>query len=57
MEMRVIRAGIEKERELYEALLSATMNHKEYDGCYVMQYSEYRETDGQMIGVFVLRKN
>jgi len=54
MKTCVILVSIEKERELYEALLSATMNHTEYDGCYIMQYSEHRGDEGHMVGEFTL---
>ena len=37
-------------------LYSAMMEHREYDGCYVMQYSEYRDSEGRMIGEFMLRE-
>ncbi len=52
----LIVVNIDKERELYEALLSAAMNHTPYDGCYVMQYSEHRDSEGQMVGEFTLRE-
>jgi hypothetical protein len=55
MKTQVITVSIKKERELYDTLLSATMNHAEYDGCYVMQYTEHRGNDGQMVAVFTLR--
>ena len=54
--MLIIRVCIEKEPELYEELMSATMNHTQYEGCYVMQYSEYRGDEGQMMGEFMLRE-
>ena len=56
MKTRLILVSIEKERELYEALLSATMNHTPYDGCYVMQYAEHRNNEGQMVGEFTMRE-
>ena len=43
MATRVINVRIEKEQALYEELYSAMMQHREYDGCYVMQYNEYQE--------------
>ncbi|MGB5473085.1 MAG: hypothetical protein WBQ78_06385 [Gammaproteobacteria bacterium] len=56
MKTRVILANIHEERKLYETLLSATMNHTKYDGCYVMQYSEHRDREGQMMAEFLLRE-
>ena len=56
MKTRVITVTIHKERELYEALLSAAMNRTEYDGCYVMQFSEHRNNEGQMVGEFTMRE-
>ena len=56
MNNRVIKVCIEKEPELYEELVSATMNHTQYEGSYVMQYSECRGGEGQMIGEFMLRE-
>jgi hypothetical protein len=55
MKTRLIQVSIKQERELYDTLLSATMDHTEYDGCYVMQYTEHRGKDGQMIAEFMLR--
>jgi hypothetical protein len=56
MNNRVIRFCIEEQPELYEELISATTNHTLYEGCYVMQYSEHRGSEGQMIGEFTLRQ-
>jgi hypothetical protein len=56
MSKRVIRICIRKERSLYDELYSAMEEHREYDGCYVMQYSEY-PVDGEMIGQFMLRES
>jgi len=55
MNTREIRVSMDKEPELYNELYSAMMEHREYDGCYVMQYSEHRDTDG-LIAVFMLRE-
>ena len=55
MNTRIVTVSIKQERELYDTLLSATMNHIEYDGCYVMQYTEHRGKDGQMVAEFMLR--
>lgn len=56
MKTRTIKVNIRTEPELYEALLSATMNHTHYDGCYIMQYSECRGSDGQMVAEFMLHE-
>ena len=56
MNNRVIRVCIEKEPKLYEELESAMMNYTQYEGCYIMQYSEYRGSEGWMIGEFMLRE-
>ena len=55
MSIREVKVCIEKEQALYNELYSAMMDHREYDGCYVMQYSEYRSSEGQMMGEFILR--
>jgi hypothetical protein len=54
MNKRVIRVCIEKEPELYKELESAMVEHREYDGCYIMQYSEYRNSEYQLIGEYLL---
>lgn len=54
MSLRLSRRFIEKERTLYEELLSAMMSLREYNGYYIMQYSESQE-NGQMVGKFILR--
>ena len=54
--MRLIRVVIDREQELYEELMSATINHAQYEGCYVTQYTEYRDSAGRMIGEFMLRE-
>ena len=56
MNTRVIKVNIEKEQALYDELYSAMMEHREYDGCYVMQYSERQEHEG-MVAVFMLRES
>jgi len=56
MNKRVIRVSIEKEPELYKELESAMLEHREYDGCYIMQYPEYRNSEYQMIAEFILRE-
>ena len=56
MKPHVIIVKIQKEPELYEALVSAAMNHTPYDGCYVMQYAEHRNNEGQMVGEFTMRE-
>lgn len=54
MNTREIRVNIIKEPELYAALYSAMETNSEYDGGYVMQYSESQE-DGWRVAVFLLR--
>ena len=56
MNKRVIRVYIDQEPELYEELLSATMNHTQYDGCYVTQYMENLGEELQRMGEFTLRE-
>jgi hypothetical protein len=56
MSHRVIRVCIGKEPELYEELIAATTNHTLYEGCFIMQYSEHRGYEGEMIGEFTLRQ-
>jgi hypothetical protein len=56
MNRRIIKVFIEKEPERYEELMSATVTHTQYDGCYIMQYSEYLNSELQMIGEFMLRE-
>jgi len=53
MNTREIRASIDT--ELYNELYLAMMEHREYDGCYVMQYSERQEQE-EMVAVFMLRE-
>ncbi|MEN8206686.1 MAG: hypothetical protein ABFS24_11820 [Pseudomonadota bacterium] len=53
MSIREIKVCIEKEQALYDDLYSAMLEQREYDGCNVMQYSEYQE-NGQMTAVFTL---
>jgi hypothetical protein len=36
-------------------LMHATQNHAKHESCYVMQYSEQRDDNGQMVGEFMLR--
>ena len=56
MATRIINVRIEKEPALYDELYSAMMEHREYDGCYVMQYSESQEHEG-VVAVFMLRES
>jgi hypothetical protein len=37
--------------------MSAMMEHREYDGCYIMQFSESRGDELQMVGEFMLRES
>jgi hypothetical protein len=55
MNKRIIKVYPEKDRELYDKLMSATLNHTEYDGCSVMHYAEHLGENLQMIGEFTLR--
>lgn len=54
MNIRAIKVYIQREPERYEELMSAMLEHREYNGCYVMLYSEYEE-NGWKIGEFMLR--
>jgi len=56
MNKRVIKVCIEREPELYEELMAATLNHIQYDGCYIMQYAEYWGDEGQKMGEFMLHE-
>jgi hypothetical protein len=56
MKTRVIKVFIEKEQALYDELMSAMMEHRQYEGGYVMQYNEDRDSEGRMIGKFMLRE-
>jgi len=55
MNQRLIKVNIAEEQELYNELYSAMMEHNRYDGCYIMQYSEYLNSELQMMGEFMLR--
>jgi len=54
--MSVIRVCIGKGPELYGKLKSATRNHAQYEGCYVMQFAGNRRGHGRLIGEFLLRE-
>jgi len=54
MSTRVIKVCIKKEQALYNELYSAMMEHREYEGCYVMQYTEHQE-NGWTVASFSLR--
>ena len=54
MKVREIKVCINKEPALYDELISAMLEHHEYDGCYVTQYSEFQE-NGYMVALFILR--
>jgi len=56
MKTYTIRVHIHKQPDLYQELLKATMHHTEYEGSYVMQYSEHRGREGQMVAEFILRE-
>jgi hypothetical protein len=55
METRLIKLNLEKDQELYEEPMSAMMEHRQYNGCYIMQYQEHRGDELQMVGEFLLR--
>ena len=52
---RIIRVSIERERALYDELFSAMLEGREYEGGYIMQCSEHRGNQGQMVAEFMLR--
>ena len=54
MATRIINVRIEKEQALYDELYSAMLEHREYEGGYVMQYNEYQE-GGWTIASFMVR--
>jgi hypothetical protein len=54
--MKSIRIVIEQQPELYDELIEAMMTHSQYQGCYVVQYSETRE-GGQTVARFILRES
>ena len=56
MDTRTIKVDIEKDQALFDELMTATLEHREYDGCFIMMYSEYRGGEGQMVGEFMLRE-
>ena len=55
MNHRVIKVCIEKEQALYDELMSAMMEHRQYEGGYIMQCSEHLGNEGQMVAEFMLR--
>ena len=55
MNTRIIRISIVREQALYDELMSAMMEHREYEGGYIMQCSEHRGGEGQMVAEFTLR--
>jgi hypothetical protein len=57
MNTRTIRVNINKEKALYDELISAGLNNTEYEGCYVMQWSEHRGDNYQMVAEFMLRES
>jgi hypothetical protein len=54
MSNRTIRVLINKQADLYAELLAAMNEHVEYDGCFIMQYTEYPE-NGEAVAKFTLR--
>jgi len=55
MNTRIIKVSVADERPLYDELMSAMMEDREYDGCYIIQYSEHQE-NGYKVAVFMLRE-
>ena len=55
MNTRVIQVRIEREQALYDELMSAMMEHRQYEGGYIMQCCEHRGNEGQMVAEFMLR--
>ena len=55
MNTRVIKVRIDREQALYDELMSAMMEHRQYEGGYIMQCSEHRGNQGQMVAEFMLR--
>jgi hypothetical protein len=55
MNTRVIKVRIDREQALYEELMSAMMEHRQYEGGYIMQCCEHRGGEGQMVAEFMLR--
>ena len=55
MNPRIIRVSIEREQALYDELMSAMMEHRQYESGYIMQCSEHRGNEGQMVAEFMLR--
>ena len=55
MNTRVIKVRIDREQALYDELMSAMMEHRQYEGGYIMQCSEHRGNEGQMVAEFMLR--
>ena len=53
MNVREIKVCIKKEPVLYDELITAMLEHHEYDGCYVKQYSEYQE-NGYIVALFTM---
>jgi len=56
MKTRSITVNIEQEPELHKALEYALVTHTRYQGCYVMQYMEHRNSEYQLIGEYMLRE-
>jgi len=54
MNTRTIKVSMHRDLALYEELMSAMMEDREYDGCYIIQYSEHQE-NGYKVAVFMLQ--
>jgi hypothetical protein len=54
MVTREIRTSLDS--DLYIELMSAMMEHRQYEGGYIMQYSEHLDSELRMVGVFFLRE-
>jgi hypothetical protein len=55
MKTRTITVNIRQQPELHEALMYAMNSGTDYNGWHVMQYSEFRGREGQMVAEFTLR--
>lgn len=56
MSNRTITVLVDRQPDLYDALLAAMNRHVEYEGCYIMQYTEHAE-NGETVARFTLRDN
>lgn len=54
MKTRTITVHIKAGPEIYVTLMRALNNGTDYEGSHVMQYSEYRNKEGQLVGEFTV---